>query len=240
MENYFTLILLLVVVLTSSCARMRKFDRVETTLANRYSIVYKNNRCVVYDIQADSPVTDAKYDALFSGRTASEQGIEVTILAPYQESGHDKQFGSISLSSYPTLEPDDILFAYCTGPGSQGVGVNYLITNTGAVYRVGAFEYGATEFMESVCPFLIDWDYDTMPDLELLLKPDSRFTFKRDDWCWLGLCGSNTLYIHASAAAEFANATKDYSSIEMYNKWLDVAVGLVEKMLEDKIKLKSR
>ena len=79
MKNIFTDVLLLVAVLTTSCARMRKFDRVETTSVERYNIVYKDNKCGLYDIQADSLVTAIKYDALRYGRTASEGGYEFTI-----------------------------------------------------------------------------------------------------------------------------------------------------------------
>ena len=79
MKNIFTLSLLLVAVLITSCARMRKFDRVETTSVERYNIVYRDNKCGLYDIQADSLVTAIKYDALRYGRTASEGGYEFTI-----------------------------------------------------------------------------------------------------------------------------------------------------------------
>ena len=71
--------MLLIAVLVASCARLRKFDRVETTSVERYSIVYKDNKCGLYDIQADSLVTAIKYDALRYGRTASEGGYEFTI-----------------------------------------------------------------------------------------------------------------------------------------------------------------
>ena len=79
MKNIFYVTLLLVAILTTSCARMRKFDRVETTPVERYNIVYKDNKCGLYDIQADSLVTVIKYDALRYGRTASEGGYEFTI-----------------------------------------------------------------------------------------------------------------------------------------------------------------
>ena len=79
MKNIFTLALLLVAVMTVSCSGMRKFDRVETTLVERYNIVYKDNKCGLYDIQADSLVTAIKYDALKYARTASEEGFEFTI-----------------------------------------------------------------------------------------------------------------------------------------------------------------
>ena len=79
MKNIFTLALLLVVVMVVSCSGMRKFDRVETTSVERYNIVYKDNKCGLYDIKADSLVTAIKYDALKYARTASEGGYEFTI-----------------------------------------------------------------------------------------------------------------------------------------------------------------
>ena len=79
MKNIFTLALLLVVVMAVSCSGMRKFDRVETTSVESYNIVYKDNKCGLYDIQADSLVTAIKYDALRYGRTASEGGYNFTI-----------------------------------------------------------------------------------------------------------------------------------------------------------------
>ena len=79
MKNIFTLALLLVAVMAVSCSGMRKFDRVEATSVERYSIVYKDNKCGLYDIQADSLVTAIKYDGLRYGRAASEGGYEFTI-----------------------------------------------------------------------------------------------------------------------------------------------------------------
>ena len=106
MKDIFTLMLLLVAVLTSSsCARMRKFDRVETTSVERYSIVYKDNKCGLYDIQADSLVTAIKYDALRYGRTASEGGYEFTVWVG--EMGNYE--GMISIES-TTNEPMEIMF----------------------------------------------------------------------------------------------------------------------------------
>ncbi len=105
MKNIFTLMLLLVTVLTTSCPRMRKFDRVETTPVERYNIVYKDNKCGLYDIQADSLVTAIKYDALRYGRTASEGGYEFTIGV----SETDDYKGMISIESM-TNEPMEIMF----------------------------------------------------------------------------------------------------------------------------------
>ena len=79
MKAIFTLMLMLAAVMAVSCSGMRKFDRVEATSVERYSIVYKDNKCGLYDNQADSLVMAIKYDALRYGRTASEGGYEFTI-----------------------------------------------------------------------------------------------------------------------------------------------------------------
>ena len=105
MKNYFTLSLLLVAVMAVSCSDMKKFDRVETTSVERYSIVYKDNKCALYDIQADSLVTAIKYDAVRYGRTASEGGYEFTIWVGEMENYE----GMISIES-TTNEPMEIMF----------------------------------------------------------------------------------------------------------------------------------
>ena len=166
--------------------------------------------------------------------------IDIIDIAPKQRTEPENPFGFFSFPEYPELQPDDILFAYCSGPGSQGDKANYVITYTGAVYRVSVFEFGSNEFMERVCPFLKNWDYDTMPDLDYFLNPDERFTFKRNDWCWLGLWGAHSLYMHGSMAVDFANATKGFKHSDMSQKWLDVAVGLIEKMIEDINPIKNK
>lgn len=79
MKNIFSLALLLVAIIAVSCSGMRKFDRMEKTSVERYNIVYKDNKCGLYDIQADSLVTAIKYDALKYARTASEGGYEFII-----------------------------------------------------------------------------------------------------------------------------------------------------------------
>ena len=166
--------------------------------------------------------------------------IEIIDITPKQRTEPDEIFGYFSFPEYPELQPDDVMFAYCSGPGSQGEKANYIITYTGTVYRVSVFEWGVNDFMERVCPFLKDWDYDTTPTLELLLRPNNQFTFKRSDWCWLGIWGAHSLHIHSSIAVDFAYATRDFSSSDMFNKWMEVAVGLIEKMIEDINPIKKR
>lgn len=105
MKNIFTLSLLLVAVMVVSCSGMRKFDRVEKTSVERYNIVYKDNKCGLYDIQADSLVTAIKYDALKYATTASEGGYDFTIWV-----SETKDYeGMISIES-TTNEPMEIMF----------------------------------------------------------------------------------------------------------------------------------
>lgn len=105
MKNIFTLVLPLVAVIAASCSGIRKFDRVETTSVERYNIVYKDNKCGLYEIQADSLVTAIKYDALKYGRTASEGGCELTVWVGEMEDYE----GMISIES-TTNEPMEIMF----------------------------------------------------------------------------------------------------------------------------------
>ena len=104
MKTFSTLVLLLAVLVTS-CSGMRKFDRVEATSVERYSIVYRDNKCGLYDIQSDSLVTAIKYDALRYGRKASEGGYEFTIWVGEMENYE----GMISIES-TTNELVEIMF----------------------------------------------------------------------------------------------------------------------------------
>ena len=99
--------LMLAAVMAVSCSGMRKFDRVEATSVERYSIVYKDNKCGLYDIQADSLVTAIKYNALRYGRTASEGGYEFTIWVGEMENYE----GMISIESTTHWSP--YFFAAC-------------------------------------------------------------------------------------------------------------------------------
>ena len=104
MKTFSTLVLLLAVLVTS-CSGMRKFDRVDTTSVERYNIVYKDNKCGLYDTKADSLVTAIKYDALRYGRTASEGGFEFTVWVGEMEDYE----GMISIES-TTNELMEIMF----------------------------------------------------------------------------------------------------------------------------------
>ena len=79
MKNYFTIVLLLIVVLVASCAKRKKFDRIEATKDERYSIVYSLGKCGIYDNNADSLVTSIKYDALKYSQCVIKDSIEITV-----------------------------------------------------------------------------------------------------------------------------------------------------------------
>ena len=79
MKNYFTIVLLLIVVLVASCAKRKKFDRIEATKDERYSIVYSLGKCGIYDNNADSLVTSIKYDNLKYSRGVVQDSIEITV-----------------------------------------------------------------------------------------------------------------------------------------------------------------
>lgn len=78
MKKIFTIVML-VAVMAVSCSTLRKFDRVDTTSVERYKVVYSENRCGLFDIEADSLVTEVMYNSLKFARIASEQGREFTI-----------------------------------------------------------------------------------------------------------------------------------------------------------------
>ena len=82
-----------------------KFDRVETTPLERYSIVYKDTKCGLYDNKADSLVTAVKYDALKYCGTEPGDGVEFTMWVGEME---DCQ-GMLAIES-TTNEPVEIMF----------------------------------------------------------------------------------------------------------------------------------
>ncbi len=79
MKNYFTIVLLLSIILVTSCSRLRKFDSVEATENERYNIVYNDGKCGIYDNNADSLVTLIKYDALKYSQCVIKDSIEITV-----------------------------------------------------------------------------------------------------------------------------------------------------------------
>ena len=105
MKNSTIIALLLFAVLAASCSGRVKFDRIETTQLERYSIVYKDAKCGLYDNQADSLVTAVKYDALKYCGTEPRGGVEFTMWVGEME---DCQ-GMLAIES-TTNEPVEIMF----------------------------------------------------------------------------------------------------------------------------------
>ena len=99
------IIALLMAVLASSCSGRQKFDRIETTPLERYSIVYKDSKCGLYDNQADSLVTAVKYDALKYCGTEPGDGVEFTMWVGEMEDYE----GMLAIES-TTNEPVEIMF----------------------------------------------------------------------------------------------------------------------------------
>ena len=105
MKTNIIIIALLLAVLAASCSGRVKFDRIETTPLERYSIVYKDSKCGLYDNQADSLVTAVKYDALKYCGTEPGDGVEFTMWVGEME---DCQ-GMLAIES-TTNEPVEIMF----------------------------------------------------------------------------------------------------------------------------------
>ena len=105
MKNIINYALLLFAVLVASCSGRVKFDRIETTPLERYSIVYKDSKCGLYDNQADSLVTAVKYDALKYCGTESGEGVEFTMWVGEMEDCE----GMLAIES-TTNEPVEIMF----------------------------------------------------------------------------------------------------------------------------------
>ena len=99
------IIALLMAILASSCSGRQKFDRIEATPLERYSIVYKGSKCGLYDNQADSLVTAVKYDALKYCGTESGDGVEFTMWVGEMEDCE----GMLAIEC-TTNEPVEIMF----------------------------------------------------------------------------------------------------------------------------------
>lgn len=105
MKTNIIIALLLLAVLAASCSGRVKFDSIEATPLERYSIVYKDTKCGLYDNQADSLVTAVKYDALKYCGTEPGDGVEFTMWVGEME---DCQ-GMLAIES-TTNEPVEIMF----------------------------------------------------------------------------------------------------------------------------------
>ena len=99
------IIALLIAVLASSCFGWMMRGRPGSTPLERYSIVYKDSKCGLYDNQADSLVTAVKYDALKYCGTEPGDGVEFTMWVGEMEDYE----GMLAIES-TTNEPVEIMF----------------------------------------------------------------------------------------------------------------------------------
>ena len=123
----------------------------------------------------------------------------------------------MTLTNSTVLTEDDILFAFCSGPGSQGDKSNVFVTRAGDVYRFSVFEPGCEELMAQLCPFADERQRDDQECDELQCT----------DWFCINLFGAHSLYVHSSMSEAFTNAIGEFHCSEILDKWLKVAVGLV-------------
>lgn len=68
------------VLVLAACAQ-KNFDSVESTTVSRYDIVYDDDRCGVFDNEADSHVTHIEYDSLSFKRRAVEDSVAVVLFS---------------------------------------------------------------------------------------------------------------------------------------------------------------
>lgn len=80
MKKYFILVsLMLAAVIGYFSSSQIKFDHIEPTENECYSIVYNDGKCGVYDNNADCLVTAMKYDNLKYLRSVVQDSIEITV-----------------------------------------------------------------------------------------------------------------------------------------------------------------
>ena len=78
------LFLICALAVAVSCAQNR-FERVEKTGFPRYDIVYSDDKCAVFDNQADSLVTPLEYDSLNFIRHATEDTISIVMFTCHKD-----------------------------------------------------------------------------------------------------------------------------------------------------------
>ena len=69
-----------VALLLASCDQKR-FDRVENTPVSRYDIVYDDDKCGVFDNEADSLVTKLEYESLTFLKRTVEDSVAVVLFS---------------------------------------------------------------------------------------------------------------------------------------------------------------
>ena len=99
------LIVVAVAVLTLAGCAQKRFDRVCET-GTRYDIVYVDEKCGVFDSQADSLVTACEYDDLSFLRRAEEDSVTVVVLFRCEKDGREGMMGVLEMNN----ETMEILF----------------------------------------------------------------------------------------------------------------------------------
>lgn len=69
-----------IILMLAGCAQKR-FDRVENTPVSRYDIVYEDDRCGIFDNEADSLVTSIEYESLSFLKRAVEDSVAVVLFS---------------------------------------------------------------------------------------------------------------------------------------------------------------
>ena len=69
-----------IILMLAGCAQKR-FDRVENTPVSRYDIVYEDDRCGIFDNEADSLVTSIEYESLSVLKRAVEDSVAVVLFS---------------------------------------------------------------------------------------------------------------------------------------------------------------
>ena len=78
MKNF--IVVAVAVIALTGCAQKR-FDRVENTPVSRYDIVYDDDKCGVFDNEADSLVTKLEYESLTFLKRTVEDSVAVVLFS---------------------------------------------------------------------------------------------------------------------------------------------------------------
>lgn len=79
MKNVLFIFALAIVTLFAVSCTRKPFDSILPTESERYSIVYKNNLCGVYDNHADSVVVDLIYNDIYFVKSVYDPRVDYTV-----------------------------------------------------------------------------------------------------------------------------------------------------------------
>ena len=75
------LIIVAAAVLALAGCAQKRFDRVESTPVSKYDIVYADDKCGVFDNEADSLVTPIEYESLSFLKRAVEDSVAMILFS---------------------------------------------------------------------------------------------------------------------------------------------------------------